>query len=310
MNYNQEELLLESRSMRDSLADRVDVLNKVKGLAMLQDDIHATTEQVANYYEVNQSVIKMTITNHRNELESDGIRVLKGFELKDFVSKIILPTNTGISSMTRSMTLIPRRAILRIGMLLRDSEVAKQVRNYLLNVEETARTEAPSIIEKAILKTESDLLLASAKWQVMAAQEIIDVKQRLEITEQILSNTVERTDNIVGYLTEVPDRAKINRKLKELARCFFSGRVDKATSYVYDILKDKYGIDVFQRVKNARNRLNEERSLQGKGPYADSTLASMVSGLDIVEAVGMINEMMEIIIGLLSTGYKDSQLHA
>ncbi|WP_052292924.1 phage antirepressor KilAC domain-containing protein [Desulfofarcimen acetoxidans] len=37
-----------------------------------------------------------------------------------------------------SLTIIPRRAILRIGMLLRDSEVAKTVRSYLLNVEERA----------------------------------------------------------------------------------------------------------------------------------------------------------------------------
>ena len=308
MNLNQEELLLESRDMRDSLADQVAVLNKVKGLAMLPDDIHVTVEMAANYYESSSDTVHTIIKRHKSEFIEDGYKTIRGEELALFkmnIAKILeLPTKTS------QMTLLSRRAVLRIGMLLRDSEVAKQIRSYLLNVEETTRTESPDIIEKAVLKTESDLLLASAKWQVMAAQEIIDVKQRLAITEKLLNNTVERTESIVGYLTEVPDRAKINRKLKELARCFFSGRVDKATSYVYDILKDKYGIDVFQRVKNARNRLNEERSLHGKGPYADSTLASMVSGLDIVESVGMINEMMEIIVGLLSTGYKDSQLHA
>lgn len=35
-------------------------------------------------------------------------------------------------------TIIPRRALLRIGMLLRDSEAASQVRTMLLNKEEMA----------------------------------------------------------------------------------------------------------------------------------------------------------------------------
>ena len=57
----------------------------------------------------------------------------------------------GLSSKTqRSLRLIPRRAILRIGMLLRDSHVAKTVRSYLLNVEEEARVEAPQVVARAV----------------------------------------------------------------------------------------------------------------------------------------------------------------
>lgn len=37
--------------------------------------------------------------------------------------------------------LFPKRAILRVGMLLRDSEVAKEVRTQLLNIEEHTATE-------------------------------------------------------------------------------------------------------------------------------------------------------------------------
>ncbi|ACV62713.1 prophage antirepressor [Desulfofarcimen acetoxidans DSM 771] len=152
--------------------------------------------------------------------------------------------------------------------------------------------------------TEIDLLLASAEWQVRAAREIISIKQQLKITEERLDDTVEKTGKIFSYLTDVPDRAKVNRKIKELARCLFGGKVDKATNYVYDIIKDKYGIDVFQRVKNARVKLNRERSLQGKGPYAESTLKQLISGMDIVESEELLDEMMEIIVGLLSKGYK------
>ncbi|HHB2937638.1 MULTISPECIES: hypothetical protein [Bacillus cereus group] len=41
----------------------------------------------------------------------------------------------------RNVALFPKRAILRIGMLLRDSEVAKEVRTQLLNIEENTATE-------------------------------------------------------------------------------------------------------------------------------------------------------------------------
>lgn len=54
-----------------------------------------------------------------------------------------------------SFTIIPRRTNLRIGMLLRDSQVARVVRDLLLNIEEVAHLDAPEVIKKAINKTAS-----------------------------------------------------------------------------------------------------------------------------------------------------------
>ncbi|PDY07989.1 hypothetical protein COM83_33620, partial [Bacillus cereus] len=47
----------------------------------------------------------------------------------------------GLGKFVASAYLFPKRAILRVGMLLRDSEVAKEVRNQLLNIEEHTATE-------------------------------------------------------------------------------------------------------------------------------------------------------------------------
>ena len=41
----------------------------------------------------------------------------------------------------RGLKVFPQRAIPRIGMLLRDSDVAKEVRTQLLNIEEKASGE-------------------------------------------------------------------------------------------------------------------------------------------------------------------------
>ena len=74
------------------------------------------------------------VHDHRAELEASGYRVLTGTELSDFKQL------SGIRSRTRSLALFSRRAVLNVAMLLRDSEVARQVRVYLLDVEYLSRT--------------------------------------------------------------------------------------------------------------------------------------------------------------------------
>lgn len=146
------ESFINNRSVRDANINKVEILNKVKALTTLPDDMHVTVEMAADYYEVGVKAIKSITLRHRDELESDGLKVLKGYEFENFVSFSLKPANIEVSPKTRSLTLIPRRALLRIGMLLRDSEVAKQVRSYLLNVEEIAQEEAPEINQQALLQ--------------------------------------------------------------------------------------------------------------------------------------------------------------
>ncbi|MDF2790130.1 MAG: hypothetical protein K0S80_3228 [Neobacillus sp.] len=121
---------IESKSLRESVIRHTEVLDKVKGLVMLPDDLHITIQLAAEYFEVSDKTIESLIFDNKDELESDGLRVLTGDELSSFKKE------SQISSRAGSLTIIPRRAVLRMGMMLRDSEVAKQVRTYLLNLEE------------------------------------------------------------------------------------------------------------------------------------------------------------------------------
>ena len=70
------EVLVESRTMRSQFTDRFDVLDKVGSLSLLPDDIHATTEMVASFYEVGVEAVKSLVKDHREELENNGYRVL------------------------------------------------------------------------------------------------------------------------------------------------------------------------------------------------------------------------------------------
>lgn len=148
--------LIESKALRESYVNRVNVLDKVKKLTLLPDDLNVTVEMSANYYEVHIDAIESVIRDNREELMSDGLEVIKGERLSAFKAEC------QISSRASSLTIIPRRAILRIGMLLRDSPIARTVRDLLLNIEEVARTEQPQVIQKVSNQLELDIKMKRA----------------------------------------------------------------------------------------------------------------------------------------------------
>lgn len=129
-----------AREDRDTLASRVDALDKVGVLATLPDDIHCTTGMVAEYYGVTAEVIRQTVVRNREEFDDDGYTVLSRAEVSDKLS--LTPDEIGMPRTAPTMSLFPRRAVLRVGMLLRDSEVARRVRDYLLNVEQASRDDS------------------------------------------------------------------------------------------------------------------------------------------------------------------------
>jgi len=121
--------LTESRTLREQHMSRTEVLDRVKSLTMLPGDTHVTVEMAATFYEVSVDAVESHIRRDRDELAGDGLEVLTGGRLSAF------KTESGFRSRAASLTLIPRRALLRLGMLLRDSKVAREVRTHLLNIE-------------------------------------------------------------------------------------------------------------------------------------------------------------------------------
>lgn len=142
---SREVILTESRTMREEYIknDYFDILDKIRAIPYLTKDMVVSVEQVANYYEVSNEAIKKIIQRHRDELETDGIMVLKGEELKQFKNDICeghdVPTK--ISNKTTVLTILTKRAMLRIGMLLTTGAIAKEVRTHLLNCEEEVSQE-------------------------------------------------------------------------------------------------------------------------------------------------------------------------
>ncbi|XVV36123.1 restriction endonuclease [Streptomyces sp. CA-100214] len=122
-------------------------------MSLLPDGMHVTPAMVAAYFEVSRKAIESLVFDHRDELTVSGYRVLTGTELTSFKEV------SGIQSRSRSLARYSRRAVLNIAMLLRDSEDARQVRVYRLDMEYLARTqpvENPAPTDPAALDTRID----------------------------------------------------------------------------------------------------------------------------------------------------------
>lgn len=150
---SREVVLTESKTMRNEYIkeDFFDILDKIKAIPYLNKDMVISVEQVANYYEVSKKAIETVISRHRDELEEDGIAVLKGEKLKELKSNVCFLHGEGdkiISNKAQTLTIVTKRAMLRIGMLLTTSPIAKLVRNHLLDCEEKVSQEQQIWIAK------------------------------------------------------------------------------------------------------------------------------------------------------------------
>lgn len=123
------------KNYESSCSERTEVLDKVKALFLIPGMEVMTTKQVADYFEVDHALIKKVYERNKEEIDSDNTMIKKP---EDFSSDILSPlkgTKRGVSSFQMNdgsvlevqnfgVRCFSRRAILRIAMLLRDSEIA------------------------------------------------------------------------------------------------------------------------------------------------------------------------------------------
>jgi len=101
--------------------------------AMLFEGQYCFTKQmVADFYEVDTSTIERYLSSHSEELQFNGYFLCKGKLLKEFKLQFGLLINK--ETKTTVLGLFNFRAFLNIGMLLSESEKAKQVRSLILDI--------------------------------------------------------------------------------------------------------------------------------------------------------------------------------
>lgn len=254
MRATEKENIISDRSVRDNCVSHYEVLERVKKVLLIPDTEWATQKQVAEYYEVGEKAIETICTRHKDELETDGVS-LKSYKeflniqnegLETVVGKTIflLANGESLTVPNRGLKVFPRRAILRVGMLLRDSAIAKEVRTQLLNIEEKTSDEVKThdINEEQSLMLAVGMAVASgdANAVAVATTNLIAFKNRH--IEKLKNDNKALADGILEW----KDRDRLNagiRKLSAVTGIHFS----KMWNELYKNLQYKYGICLKQR---------------------------------------------------------------
>lgn len=269
------EKLIENKELRDRNIDRVDVLEHVKEILTLANTDFSTVELVSEYYEVKESTIQECIRLNKEELKNDGLKKYKKNEIISIFERnpinlenvknertksiVTFKNNESVSINNTGLILIPKRAILRIGMLLRDSEVAKEVRTRLLDIVHDAEEQTEIVIEE--IRTEQNIkedmieaIISGDHNKLSVLQtELIGLKnKRISHLEDVITNSVTITES----------KAIINKCVRTIAVKKFSCMFGKAWDEFYRFINYKLGINVRNRKGKGLARFSDEEILK------------------------------------------------
>ena len=247
--------LIEKKELREQMAGRVEVLDKVKELFLMPKLDMLTTQQVADYYEVEFAAVKKCFLRNKEEIDTDGTMLKTPLELKgQFVPLVStqgkyvfqVTDDTTLEVPNRGVRMFSKRAILRIGMLLRDSKIAQEVRTQLLNTFEKAtaeqrvediQTEEAVMGEMGLAFAKGDIMAfceATMKYNAFKDRHIIQLQQDNKV--------------LAAEIMEWKDRSSVNKAVRLIA-----SRLNKpygiVWKWLYDELRYKHGMGLSQRGK-------------------------------------------------------------
>ena len=248
--------VISDRSKRDKCVGHYEVLERVKELLLLPGTELMSINNVADYYEVSPQRIKDLYTQNKEEIDGDGTSLVK----RDFYNGSLIKKTSVEKKQTsvtytfedgqivtinnRGLKAFSKRAVLRIGMILQQSSVARCVRDQLLNIEEKSSDEAKvqDINEEQNLMLAVGMAVASgdANAVAVATTNLIAFKNRH--IEKLKNDNKALAEGILEWR----DRNKLNagiRKLAAVTGIHFS----KMWNELYKNLQYKYGICLKQR---------------------------------------------------------------
>ena len=134
---------MDKKDLTTSTIERQNILNNrfvieaiqkklaIEGV-LFEGEYRYTKKMVADFYGVEERTIERYLETHSDELKHNGYVLCKGKLLKEFLLHFAPVINVG--SKTTQLGLFNFRSFLNIGMLLTDSEQAKKMRSFILDI--------------------------------------------------------------------------------------------------------------------------------------------------------------------------------
>ena len=112
---------------------KINLVNVLKKYGDVVD--YMTEPMVAKLFKTEGSTtIKLLATRHEDELKEYGYRVITGQELKEYKERDRVTGCNSVKPNARSLRLYPIKAVILIGMMLTESEVAEQLRSDIMDI--------------------------------------------------------------------------------------------------------------------------------------------------------------------------------
>lgn len=308
MNYTAQSLV-EMSSLRNQLIDRVEVLSKVKELFLIPGIEMIPLNLLKEFYEVPTSTINDVFLQNREEISRDGVVFYKPSEIKSFyltenpqakVSFEIIKGRKGRSTFSfdgksmeipnSGMKFFSPRAVLRIGMLLRDSEVAKEVRTQLLNTFEAATPEQKT----GAIDEEGTMLLAiirAGSPELMAVElgKYRDFMNRhIALLEEEKTGLKTELDIVHNEIVTWTPKQVTNRLIGSIGYQLHDMRI--AWSRLRQRLYHHHGISLeARRHGSTKSFISFVRDDEWTKVLQEVYALAKETGVDVVKAVGLIN---------------------
>lgn len=250
--------LVERRELREETIDRVDTLNKVKSLLLIPSVEVATAQMVADFYEVPKKTIETLTLRNRDELDTDGMYLLtksstlnlqvEGLIKTKYYAEVKLSDSSCIRVNNRGALAYPKRAILRVGMLLRDSEIAREVRNQLLNVlmasHDSVKTQAIDEEQSLLMEITKAMMNGDAVAASKATADMVAYKNRHIAAIEAENKQIEAENSVLQRNLMVRTPRKAIRELITIYCRETKSDIQRTWQVVYNELNYNHGINV------------------------------------------------------------------
>lgn len=284
---NKEVDLIINKEARNNFYEHIEVLEKVKAIPYLTNDFILTSHQVANYYEVDKTVIDSILSRNKEELESNGLKILKYGELRKFKANLQDASIIEKFKYVSKLALYTKKTLLNVGMLLTESPIAEKVRRYLLNIEDnSSEIQKNDAVSKTISQNQNIELknkeieldykkISNAK--IEEEFKLITIKSSIEkckiynISEEdsliLIQQAIVNKESIdEAILNEIKNRKNSSLQTKRrimkikidyIAKNYFNGNYPEVYHELSKKLKYRIGVDIeLSRSKKDKNKLS------------------------------------------------------
>lgn len=311
---------IEDNQLREKYINRTEVLDKVKELFLIPHMELMTMRQVAEYYAVDVHTIQVCYDRNKNEINPDGVVVKTPRDFKEILKDtscafknlkqengkliIYIDDNTQLIIPNRGIRCFSKRAVLRFGMLLRDSEVAKEVRTQLLNITEKVIEKEP---EKAVEDIESEqkylddiieayrsgsadrVLAATSAYTGYQNRHIEKLKKSNEELNERNNKLSESNSILAGDILEWSNRKSANSVVRLMAKQMHQSYAS-VWGFIYKELLYKHGINLKQRGNRKPPYISQLRDSEWECFYKSAAAIMQMNNIEPSEIFAKIRK--------------------